>query len=257
MSLRRVGAHLGRNGNNNISKKEEELMLEEGCELPIKNRPIALFNELPELAGINDHVWREALEVSQVISCPAGTKLIECGDSADKFVIILQGTVKIYETAENGREISLYRVHSGQVCVLTLTRLLVRSNRCAQAVAEQDVRLLAMPADYFNRLLAESEDFRRYLMTSMADCLADVMQLIAQISFNHLDLRLATLIRKLATRAEPDKLRCTHQSIANELGTTREVVSRLLKDFERSGYIKLNRGSIEILAMDKLENLCH
>lgn len=232
-------------------------MPENGCVLSIKNRPIALFNELPELAGIGDDVWREALAVSQVISCPAGTKLIECGDSADKFVIVLQGIVKVYETGENGREITLYRVCGGQVCVLTLTRLLLRSNRGAQAMAEQDVRLLAMPPEYFNRLLAESEDFRRYLMTSMAHCVTDVMQLIAQVSFNHLDLRLATLIRKLAARAEPDKLRCTHQAIANELGTTREVVSRLLKDFERSGYIKLNRGSIEILAMEKLEKLCN
>ncbi len=232
-------------------------MPENGCVLSLKNKPVALFGELPELAGIGDQVWREALAVSQVVNCPAGTKLIECGDSADKFVIVLQGTIKVYETAENGREISLYRVCGGQVCVLTLTRLLLRSSRCAQAVAEQDVRLLAMPAEYFSRLLAESEDFRRYLMSSMAHCITDIMQLIARVSFDHLDLRLATLIRKLATQVEPGKLRCTHQSIANELGTTREVVSRLLKDFERSGYIKLNRGSIEILDMDELENLCH
>jgi len=220
------------------------------------SKPIPLFSELPELAGIRDDVWREALAVSQVISCPAGTKLIECGDSDDKFVIVLQGSVKIYETAENGREITLYRVAGGQVCVLTLTRLLLRSNRCAQAMAEQDVRLLAMPPQYFNRLLTESDDFRRYLMTSMAHCITDVIQLISQVSFNPLDLRLATLIRKCATHKDPDKLRCTHQSIANELGTTREVVSRLLKDFERSGYIKLNRGSIQVLDLDGLDKLC-
>jgi CRP/FNR family transcriptional regulator len=232
-------------------------MPDNGCIVATEDRPrpIALFSELPELAGINDDVWREALAVSQVISCPAGAKLIECGESADKFVIVLQGSVKVYETAENGREISLYRVSGGQVCVLTLTRLLLRSNRCAQAVAEQDVRLLAMPPEYFDRLLTESEDFRRYLMTSMAHCITDVIQLISQVSFTQLDLRLATLLIKCANKVEPGKLRCTHQTIANELGTTREVVSRLLKDFERSGYIKLNRGSIEILDIDGLEKL--
>ena len=232
-------------------------MPDNGCVVATRDRPIALFSELPELAGINDDVWREALAVSQVISCPAGAKLIECGESADKFIIVLQGSVKVYETAENGREISLYRVSGGQVCVLTLTRLLLRSNRCAQAVAEQDVRLLAMPPEYFDRLLTESEDFRRYLMTSMAHCITDVIQLISQVSFTQLDLRLATLLIKCADKVEPGKLRCTHQSIANELGTTREVVSRLLKDFERSGYIKLNRGSIEILDIDGLEKLLH
>jgi len=228
-----------------------------GCILSTKDKPVALFSELPELAGISGDVWREALEVSQVVSFPAGTRLIECGDSADKFIIVLQGSIKVYETAENGREISLYRISGGQVCVLTLTRLLLRSNRCAQAIAEQDVRLLAMPPEYFNRLLTESEDFRLYLMTSMAHCITDVIQLISQVSFSQLDQRLATLLIKCTNQLEPGKLRCTHQAIASELGTTREVVSRLLKDIERSGYIKLNRGSIEILDMDGLEKLRH
>ena len=232
-------------------------MREDVSAFSTRNRPIALFSELPELAGIGDDVWREALAASQVISCPAGTKLIECGDSADKFVIVLQGAIKVYETGENGREISLYRVSGGQVCVLTLTRLLLRSNRGAQAIAEQDVRLLTIPPEYFDRLLTESEDFRRYLMTSMAHCITDVIQLISQVSFDHLDRRLAMLIRKFATLSAPDKLRCTHQAIANDLGTTREVVSRLLKDFERSGYIKLGRGSIEILNLNELEKLCN
>ncbi len=231
-------------------------MREEACALSMDSKPVALFSELPELAAIGDTMWREALDVSQVVSLPAGTTLIECGSSADKFVIVLQGIIKVYETCENGREISLYRVHSGQVCVLTLTRLLLHSNRCAQAIAEKDVRLLTMPPEYFERLLAESEAFRNYLMTSMAHCITDVMQLTAQISFRHLDLRLVQLVQKLSAQTANNKICCTHQAIANELGTTREVVSRLLKDLERSGHIKLNRGSIEILDTEKLEELC-
>lgn len=226
------------------------------CVTAIKTRS-ALFHDLPELAGIQGDLWQEALTVAPVINVPAGTKLVECGDSADMFVIVLKGVVKVYEAGENGRELTLYRVFGGQVCVLTLTRLLHRSNRCAQAVAEQDVRLLAIPLEYFDRLLAESEDFRRYLMTSMAHCITDVMQLIAEVSFNHLDLRLAHLIRQLSDQATAGGLKFTHQALANELGTTREVVSRLLKDFERAGYIKLSRGSIEIVDREELEKLSH
>jgi len=235
-------------------------MREDGSALSIRNESVTLFDELPELADINDTVWEEALAVSQVIRCPAGTKLVECGDDpADKFVVVLQGVVKVYETCESGREISLYRVHSGQLCVLTLTRLLLHSNRCAQAVAEQDVRLLVIPQEYFDRLLAESVDFRRYMMTSMAHCITDVMQLIAQVSFNQLDHRLARLIRKSAVRSTQGALccACTHQIIANELGTTREVVSRLLKGFERCGHIKLSRGNIDILDIKALDRLCN
>lgn len=228
----------------------------EGCAFTYRDKPVALLCELPELATIGDDVWREALSVSEVITCPTGTKLIECGSAADKFVIVLQGVVKVYETCENGREICLYRVNSGQVCVLTLTRLLLRSNRCAQAMAEQDVRLLTMPPEYFDRLLAESEAFRGFLMRSMAHCITDVIQLTAQVSFRHLDLRLAQLIRNLSSKETDSRIRCTHQAIANELGTTREVVSRLLKELERAGLIKLKRGSIEIMDSEKLDDLC-
>ena len=232
-------------------------MPEQGIDPQSDVRQVVLFSELTDHAGIQDDVWREALAVSQVVCAKAGTKLIECGDSADKFVIVLQGVIKVYETCENGREISLYRVRDGQVCILTLTRLLLNSNRCAQAMAEEDVRLLVMPPEFFDRLLTESESFRSYLMTSMAHCITDVIQLISQVSFDRLDLRLANLLRKLAAQSSQSKLQCTHQLIANELGTTREVVSRLLKDFERSGCIKLCRGSIEILDMDQLEGLLH
>lgn len=231
-------------------------MCDQGGRISIRTQPIDLFEDSPELAGIRDPVWQEALAVSQINTYPTGSKVVNCGDTADKFVIVLRGVIKVYETAENGREITLYRVGDGQVCVLTLTRLLLRTNRGAQAVAEQDLRILTMPPEYFHRLLAESEDFRRYLMTSMAHCITDVMQLIAQVSFNNLDLRLAQLIHELSLQTAPDKLRCTHQAIANELGTTREVVSRLLKEFERSGYIKLGRGNIEILDQNELERLC-
>jgi CRP/FNR family transcriptional regulator len=235
---------------------EDKSVLEESCVALVRTRP-ALFHDLPELAGIRGDTWQEALAAAQVLSFPAGTKLVECGESADKFVIMLKGVVKVYEAGENGREMTLYRVYGGQVCVLTLTRLLNRAHRCAQAVAEQDVRLLAIPPEYFSCLMAESEDFRRYLMTSMAHCITDVMQLISQVSFNHLDLRLARLIRQLSDQTTPGNLRFTHQALANELGTTREVVSRLLKDFERAGYIKLSRCCIEIIDRDELEKLSH
>ncbi len=228
-------------------------MLREGCESAIRNRPAALFCELPELAGIRDAVWQEALSVSQVLSCPAGTKLMDCRDHVDKFVMVLQGVVKVYDTGENGREICLYRVSRGQVCTLTLTRLLLQSRRGAQSVAEQDVRLLLMPTEYFHRLLSESDAFRRYLINSMAHCLSDVMQLITEVSFQNLELRLTQLILERSRLSAPDKLRCTHQTIANELGTSREVVSRLLKDLERAGLVKLHRGSIEVIATGKLE----
>jgi len=213
------------------------------------------LQKFPGLNAIADDTWREALSASSIVSYPEGKKLIECGDSASHFVVILQGLVRVYETAESGREICLYRVQAGQLCALTLTKLFKGSPNYAQAVVEDDVTLLAMPEEYFQRLLAESRGFRSYVMQSMADSLTEVMQLVTQINFKRLDLRLACMIGQRSQLQTSSKLRMTHQDIANELGTTREVVSRLLKEFEKMGCIKLNRGNIEILCGETLQRL--
>lgn len=230
-------------------------MQQDGYNIAPSNQFVPPPIELPQ-CGINSHLWQDILAESQIITANAGSKLFNYGGCADKFVIVLQGVLKVYESAENGREISLYRVYSGQVCMLSLTRMLHGVSRSAQAVAEEDVRLLAIPRDHFDRLVAESEDFRRYIMGAVSSCISDIMNLIAEVSFNNLDLRLARFIRQLSHRTQAARLRLTHNAIANELGTTREVISRLLKDFERAGCIKLGRGNIQVLSMDKLESLC-
>jgi len=224
-------------------------------DIEIENRGEAWLQGIPGLTAISDDTWKEALSSSTIASFPAGKKLIECGDTAEYFVLVLEGQVRVYETALNGREICLYRVQPGQVCVLTLTKLLKGRNNCAQAVAEEDVTLLIMPEEYFHRLLAESEGFRNYLMKSMADTVTEVMDLVTQVSFQRLDLRLACMIGQRSQQQSSSKLNMTHQEVANELGTTREVVSRLLKEFEKMGCIKLRRGKIEILSGDALQRL--
>lgn len=215
----------------------------------------AWFNAIPRLKNITEDLWKEVLAESNVISFPAGTKLIQCGDSATQFVIVLKGVVRVYQAAETGKEICLYRVRSGQVCALTLTKLHTTSNICAQAVAEEDVQILAMPLRYFYRLLSESEDFRNYVMSALADCVGEIMQMVASVSFQRLESRLSCLIWKLSVSESSNKLKFTHQEVANELGTTREVVSRLLKDFENMGCIKLSRGTIEILCEEVLQKI--
>ncbi len=213
------------------------------------------LKQIPGLQHITEDVWKEALTKSEIISFPAGAKLVQCGDAATHFVIVLKGVVRVFQIAESGREICLYRVRRGQVCVLTLTKLLTTRDIFAQAVADEDVRILAMPIDYFRRLMAESEDFRQHVMCSMADSFTEVVQLVANVSFQRLELRLACLLGKLAQAETSCTLKVTHQEVANELGTTREVVSRILKDFENIGCIKLRRGSIEVLSGETLQGI--
>lgn len=219
------------------------------------NARAALHNSFPDLSEQSGQAWEDAVAASSIVSSCAGTQLIHCGDASQHFVIVLDGVVRVYETAESGREICLYRVYAGEICVLTLAKLLGAEGVCAEAAAEQDVRLLAMPIEHFRRLMATSEYFNRHLMAAMANSLSQIMALIGQISFQRLDLRLACLIGQLSEQQESSRLNFTHQAVANELGTTREVVSRLLKEFENMGCIKLSRGNIEILSTEALERV--
>jgi CRP/FNR family transcriptional regulator len=121
------------------------------------------------------------------------------------------------------------------------------TSTCVQAEAEDEVSLLTVPRQYLARLLAECPDFRSYLLISLAYNIGAVTRLVSQVSFEPLDLRLANLVLQRSDAGDSRWLRCTHQSLANELGCTREVVSRLLKDFERGGYIRLSRCCIEVV----------
>ena len=233
------------------------MMTDTGSGISITQNTAPLVGELPELAGLNDHLWQEAVAGSQIAHCPAHTKLIRYGEPVDKLFIVLSGVIKVYESASSGREISLYRSYDGEVCMLSLTRMLHRAAQCAEAITEEDTRLLMVPREYFDRLIAESEGFRLFILSAMSSCLDELMQLTAEVGFNNLDFRLAQLIRRLAEHGASIRLKLTHQAIANELGTTREVISRLLKDFEKAGYIKLGRGRIQVLAPDKLNLLCN
>jgi CRP/FNR family transcriptional regulator len=202
------------------------------------------FSELPGIAG---DAWQEALGAAKVIDAPAGAKLTESRASGDRLVIVLAGTVKVSHTSENGREITLYRISAGQLCPFTLPCLLRCTPSCVRAEAEEDVSLLAVPRQYVARLLAECPDFRNYLLSGLAYNIAVVTQLVAQVSFEQLDRRLANLLLRRSRVDGSLRLRCTHQSLASELGCTREVISRLLKEFERAGYIRLGRCCVEIV----------
>jgi CRP/FNR family transcriptional regulator len=190
-----------------------------------------------------------------MLRCAPGTELSHCDLTAGKFVVVLGGVIRVYQAGECGRELSLYRVHTGHACMLALTRLLDHADQCARAVTEQETLLLAMPADGFFQLIKESGDFSHYLVNAMANCISEISKLLCQVSFNRLDQRLADLILRVSDHTDAGKIRLTHQAIADELGATREVVSRLLKDFENAGHVRLGRGSIEISARDRLLEL--
>ncbi|MGO9421926.1 Crp/Fnr family transcriptional regulator [Roseiarcus sp.] len=157
--------------------------------------------------------------------------------------VLESGRVKVTLTADTGREITLYRIEAGESCVLTTSALLSGETMFAEAVAEIDVRARLLPAPAFERMIDESAGFRRLVLSNYAGRVADLVAVMQDVLFHGVPQRLARLLLAEARRGV---VTATHQTLAAELGTAREVVSRLLQRMEREGAIVAERGSIRI-----------
>jgi CRP/FNR family transcriptional regulator len=211
----------------------------------------------PALSRVSDPVWRQTLRSAKEQVLPPRTVVIRKNDPCRNFLLVAQGTIRVYQSSASGREHLLYRTHAGDICVLTLQNLLAGTAYSAEAMTEDEVRVLAIPAEAFHRALAQSEGFRNLILSTLAQRLNSMMHLLEQVTFQGLDLRLACLLGQLFGQRSTTTIAITHQELAAELGTTREVVSRLLKEFEHMGCIKLYRGQIELLSPDALARLSH
>ncbi len=191
---------------------------------------------------------QELIASCSVARLAAGTCYFNEGDICDQFAIVGSGQLRVYKVGENGREITLYHVHAGESCLLNMSCLTAGTPCPATARAETDVEALVFQGTDFRRWMSSSELLRNYAFEMVATRLAGVMELIEEIAFQRMDQRLADY---LATQfAEPHgrerSIETTHAQIAADLGSAREVVSRLLKDFEHRGAIQLSRGRIRL-----------
>jgi CRP/FNR family transcriptional regulator len=186
----------------------------------------------------------------RIVRLPKGAHPFRAGDEARDYLIVRDGVVRVQLTAESGREIVLYRVGANEGCVLTTSSLLARQPYSAEAICESDVTALLVPGEAFRRLLSTDPGFRDFVLSTYAARVADLILLMEETAFRGVARRLA---RSLLHRAELGVVSLTHQALAVEIGTAREVVSRHLKEFERRGVLRAHRGSIEIADRNALE----
>ena len=201
-----------------------------------------LLRGFPFLSELPPQGLDALLAEAQLLRVPAGGVLFDAKQPCRGFPLVLEGSVRVFKTAPNGREILLYRVEAGQSCILSGGCLLAHSDYSASAIAESDVELLSIPPAQFHELMLQFEPFRRYVFGMYAERLGEVMELVEEVAFRRLDGRLAqTLIRRGPV------VEGTHQALADELGSVREIVSRLLRSFEQRGWVKLERERITVL----------
>ena len=207
----------------------------------------------PHLSDINDAVINDLMDTAGSINMPAKTTAFHQGDACSNYLLILSGSIKVMTRAENGREIVLYRLGDGDSCVLTTSCLFGNARYPAEGISETDVTALAIPAARFNQAIQHSKPFREFVFNSFSSHLSSLISLVEEVTFGRLDIRLARHLLKSCNNDA--RLEITHQQLATELGSAREVISRLLKDFESRGWLKLHRGSLEILDKQSLENI--
>lgn len=192
------------------------------------------------------------LQDATEVAMAAGQSVFTQGQRARNYLVVTEGSVKVFARSGEGREVVLYRVGAGEMCALTTSCMLGRTPYPAEAVTETQVRARVIGSEAFDRALSESAEFRHFVFASFGQRLTDIMQRMEQLVLECVHNRLA---RCLMQRADVDGVvAATHEALALEVGTAREVVSRHLKSMERSGLISTRRGHIallrpEILAM--------
>lgn len=217
-----------------------------------KNIRQKLKSLYPEVENLLKPVSQDILESGKQMRVPAGTRLYREEEHCERFMWLLEGTVRVYKNSAEGREITLYRVNPGDVCVLSLQSLLCGEGFPAEAVAETDLLGLTLMQCDFNKALDSSNEFRRYLLKVLSQRIGNVMRLVSEVTFQRLDLRLACLMGQLFERSKGEPIKITHAQIARELGTTREMISRILKELEHQQCIHLQRGEIHLISREGL-----
>lgn len=203
-----------------------------------------LYELYPELAGENNAEWFAILNRAQLVDGFSDTILATTGSSCTNFMLLLDGIVRVYQNSADGREMTLYRIHHGDVCLMSLNSLLHNKPFRANARSETAVSMLMINADDFYLAMGVSSAFRTIMLTSLVDTVCTMVHSFYDTTFEPLDMRLACLLGRLFERAGTDVLAVTHQELSQELGTSREAISRLLKKLEQQECIVLKRGQI-------------
>jgi CRP/FNR family transcriptional regulator len=213
----------------------------------IKEKLLHLY---PALGSMTPKALDAMLDEAFVRTAPPGTVMFDESSPCQAFPMLIDGTIRVSKVAPNGRELQLYRVVPGDSCLLSSSCLLGNVPYSARGTAESEVSVVALPPDLFNRLVAEHEPFRAYIFSLFAERMSDLMQLVEAVAFQRLDQRLASLLL-----GKGRIIQTTHQQLAEELGSVREIVSRLLKSFAEQGLVSLSRERIEVLNPQELRRI--
>lgn len=210
-----------------------------------------LVRVLPILEHADPELLFEFQQKAFFAQIPKGQDVFLEGDQVDAIALLISGVVRVYKIGETGREITLYRFGNGESCILTANAILSQKNFPAVATVEHEAEAIMIPSESFRDWVRRYDLWREFVFDLLSERLSAVMAIVEEVAFRRMDTRVATFILERSRLS--DSIQITHQEIAAELGTSREVVSRILEDFSSSGMLNVSRGMIKVLDRQELQ----
>jgi CRP/FNR family transcriptional regulator, anaerobic regulatory protein len=211
-----------------------------------------ISNQIPVLKKGDQAVVQEFQQKAVVAHIAAGKDVFVEGDRADAIALLISGVVRVYKLGESGREITLYRFGLGESCILTANAILSQQSFPAIATVEQEAEAVMIPADTFRDWVGRYPIWRDFVFDLLSQRLTSVMMIVDEVVFRRLDARVASFLLNRVSLQNPIPL--THQEIADELGSSREVISRILEGFSSAGIVNVTRGAVKVLELESLRN---
>jgi len=214
-----------------------------------------ITRSIPFLQDADPELLQDFQQHAFLARIPTGKDIFLEGDQVEALALLISGVVRVYNIGATGREITLYRFGLGDSCILSANAIFNQQNFPAIATVEEEAVAVMIPSDIFRDWVNQHALWRNFIINLLSQRLSSLMAVIDELAFQRMDTRIAAL---LVTRARLENpIHITHQEIASELGSSREVISRILEDFKRQGLIKTFRGIVEILDPEALNNNAH
>lgn len=210
-----------------------------------------IVQSMPFLKNADPEFVKEFQRSAFLAQIPAKHDVFLEGDRVEATALLISGVVRVYKIGETGREITLYRFGNGSSCILTANAILSQNTFPAIATVEQDAEAVMIPANVFRNWVKRYDLWRDFVFDLLSQRLSTVMAVVDEVVFHRMDRRVANFLLKRGREENP--IHVTHQEIASDLGSSREVISRLLEDFISDGSIRSGRGIVEILDFEALE----
>jgi len=190
---------------------------------------------------------KEILQVGVYKKLPKGAELIDIGSTITFMPLVISGAIKILREDENGDELVLYFIEQGDTCAMTITCCLGASKSEIRAVAETEIELLMIPIEKIANWMNSYKTWQNFVLQSYQERMQELLEAVDTIAFLNMDERLLKYLKDKAIVNKNEVIQVTHKEIANDLHTSRVVISRLLKALENKGEIQLNRNQIHLL----------